>query len=180
MSQVPHLNLPSRISLFDETSPRSEDFRESPNINYPISFQTHVSMDTTKQTTANFPHTSNFSKDLKNPLLSTDNGFLQLIKHQSAEIDSLANENQLLKNKLHEFEVELKSLRRMKVMMREQERTISNLQTSLEISNEDNNNLKEQLLKQYDFSKEKEILLKSDSNFIDLSQFYNEYPPRRI
>ncbi|CAG9314916.1 unnamed protein product [Blepharisma stoltei] len=177
---IPKLSIPSLSFTVDDVSPRSEDFRECPLINYPISFQAPISKEAPNKTTANFPLTSNFSKDIKNPLLSTENAFLQLIKHQSAEIDSLHAENNELKSKLSEAEAELKSLRRIKVLMREQERKISNLQTSLDLATEECNDLKMQLSQAHEEQIEWENSWENEANLIDLAEFYSDWPPRRI
>lgn len=70
-----------------------------------------------------------------------------MLKNKTEEVESISKDNSVLKEEINKLNNELKKLKRIKVVLREKDKEVINLQTSLTLAIEESNSLKEELNK---------------------------------
>jgi hypothetical protein len=146
---LPILQL-SKIVCPEDLSPRSEELREGIE---------------TKQSPFLFQTNRTHSHDWKNsPLTSPEKDpYVRVVELQKKEIVQLKEQNREIQKKVENFERELKGLKRLRILLREKDRRIKELQDSLVSVNK---------VSSCDLKKIEEKVVHS-------WQFYKEKPPRR-
>lgn len=161
--QIPLLKFP-QFSTSDDLSPRSEEFREATETyKFPFLFQSY-------ETTARFPNISYFTQASKSSKLSTSSE-INTIHSQSQEITILRNSNKSLEKQLEDIENDLRKFRRLRILLREKDRKIKELELSLEILTDEIRTIQEVPTLQ---------IIHEKSRPVSTLEFYAKNPCRRV
>ena len=152
---IPILKL-SKVLCPEDLSPRSEELREGIETKQsPFLFQTNRTQGPDKDTWKMSPTAS----PEKDPCI-------RIVELQKKEIVQLKESNREIQKKVESIERELKSLKRLRILLREKDRKIKEVEDNL---TNVVNSIK---------SSEKEV--NNDSKILTSQEFYLKNPPRRV